>query len=114
MNEVSFNEAKLVKVGTTFKSIAITPIGEKQALLSLPKIELDAITVDRTRHKINLGTILLDGINGLIKRQPDGQLELNRMLAVTTSASPPRQADEAKESKQANSTQCFISYPDSR
>ncbi len=97
LNEVSFNEAKLVKVGTTFKSIAITPIGEKQALLSLPKIELDAITVDRTRHKINLGTILLDGINGLIKRQPDGQLELNRMLAVTTSASPPRQADEAKK-----------------
>ena len=97
LNEVSFNETKPVKVGTTFESIAITPIGEKQALLSLPKIELDSITVDRARHKIDLGTILLDGINGLIKRQSDGQLELNRMLAVTASSNPMRSEEDKVE-----------------
>ncbi|HNJ36593.1 MAG TPA: DUF748 domain-containing protein [Nitrosomonas sp.] len=108
LNEVSFNETKPVKVGTTFESIAITPIGEKQALLSLPKIELDSITVDRARHKIDLGTILLDGINGLIKRQPDGQLELNRMLAVTASSNS-MQSEEDKVKKLSKPIQRNVS-----
>lgn len=117
LNEVSFNEIKPVKVGTTFKSIAITPIGEKQALLSLPRIELDTITVDRTRRKINLGTILLDGINGLIKRQPDGQLELNRMLAVITSPNETRpQIDETKQESKSlqRNVSSVIPIPDKK
>lgn len=98
LHEASFDEARPVKVRTTFESIAITPIGGEQALLSVPKIELNTITVDRARHKIDLGTILLDGINGLIKRQSDGQFELSHLLAVTESSNQTQsQTEEAKK-----------------
>ena len=118
LNEVSFNETKPVKVGATFESIAITPSGEKQALLSLPRIELDTITIERAQRRIDLGAILLDGINGLIKRQPDGQLELHRMLTITASSNETQlQIDEAKQvSKtiQRNVSSLTIPIPDKK
>lgn len=75
LQEAVLTEAKPIHAAMMLADMALTRLGETEAVIRLPKLSIDAIKVDQAQRHIALGPIILEEANGRVRRQTDGQLD---------------------------------------
>lgn len=91
LQEAVLTEPKPVQVAVTLADAVITRHGEAKPAISLPKLNIDTITVDRAQRHIELSSITLDEATARIQRQADGELDLAQLfapVALTSNSAP--------------------------
>lgn len=81
LQEAVLTEPKPVQIRMALADATLTRHGETGPAIRLPKLSIDPIKVDRAQQRIELGPIILDEANALIRRQADGQIDLSELFA---------------------------------
>ncbi|SFM60480.1 DUF748 domain-containing protein [Nitrosomonas communis] len=107
LQEAVLTEPQPVQTTISLADAKLTRHGETEPVLQLPKLDIDMIKIDRAQRLIELGSVILDEAEILIRRQADGQLDLAQLFILV---SPPGNAvPEATLSSAPQSIQSSIS-----
>lgn len=107
LQEAVLTEPQPVQTTISLADAKLTRHGETEPVMQLPKLNIDTIKIDRAQQHIELGSVILDEVKTLIRRQADGQLDLAKLFILV---SPPDYvALEATLSSAPQSIQSSIS-----
>ncbi|SFI19027.1 DUF748 domain-containing protein [Nitrosomonas sp. Nm34] len=115
LQEAVLTEPQPVEATISLADAKLTRHGETEPVLQLPKLDIDTIKINRAQRFIELGSVILDEAETLIRRQADGQLDLAQLFILTPSsgnAAPAATLSSAPQSIQ-NSTS-LIPIPDKK